>query len=383
LLTGIFLWIIWQASAMMVPLTAAKNYHKFLASLPPGWIEFFRPWTREEFGRFYHVQPFDFGQWWTFGAEPSSDALIIHTWIGFLPLACLLGVLFTILKPLHRFLLWLGSIALVGFVYAGCLHVFHYALPGTPAIYVLSCFYLCGTIIHLEIEKVERNHFLAIDLIQQAEDERKRIARDLHDESLQSLSQIVRLLEKCGDQFPDNVSPDKLRSMLEKCIQGTRDIINDLHPAALKEFGLAACIEHFLLESASHANVVCKFENLAGEVRFPDLTELCIYRIVQEAVNNIWKHADASEMAIIIERTDSHMLIKVSDNGKGNVRRKMNSSGIHNIMHRAGLIGAHVAWKKPECYDSGTMLYLRVPLMPCDEEGTTCATLSTIALPQL
>lgn len=387
LLTGVLLWLIWQASAMLVPKSAESRYLEFLAALPPGFIDFFRPWTREEFTRFFHVPVVNFGQWWTFGSAPSSDALIVHTWIGFLPLACLLGVLFTILKPLPRFILWVVSVALVGLVYVLCMHAFHYALPGTPAIIVLSCFYLCGTVIHLETEKVEHNHKVAVDLIQQAEEERKRIARDLHDESLQSLSQVIRLLDKCSGDFPDDVSPSKLRDILQKCLNGTREIINDLHPAALKEFGLAACIENFARESAAHANVLCKFQNCATDVRFSDLTELCIYRIVQEAVSNVWKHAEASEMSVSLDETDAFLIIKIADNGKGNVRRKMHSSGIHNIMHRAGLIGAHVSWRLPDEYESGTQLYLRVPLAQRVEalhgEGESNANAPSIALPQL
>jgi len=176
-----------------------------------------------------------------------------------------------------------------------------------------------------------------------------------------------------------------LRDMLQKCLNGTRDIINDLHPAALKEFGLAACIENLAHESAAHSSVVCKFRNQATDIRFSDLTELCIYRIVQEAVSNVWKHSEASEMSVSIEETDAFFIIKVADNGKGNVKRKMHSSGIHNIMHRAGLIGAHVSWRVPDEYESGTLLYLRVPLAQCleDARGEAGANSSTIALPQL
>lgn len=366
LLTGILLWLIWQAAAITAPHAGSEAYRRFLAELPPGWMDFFRPWTKEEFGTFFHMSSFSFGQWWTLGQPPTTDVAIVHTWIGFLPLACLLGVLFTVLKPMARFLLWMCSFAVVAAIYYYFHTTFHSALPGTPALIVLSCFYLCGTVIHLETEKIERNRNLAIDLLNQAENERKRIAKDLHDESLQSLSRVARALDKLSEEMPNSELSGQLREMLENCIKGTRDIIDDLHPAGLNEFGFSSCIEQFASDVCRSANIQLKFEDNLEGLRLPPFVELCIFRIAQESINNVEKHACATRLKIRLERSNATLILQVGDNGTGKVEMKKTSAGVHNIIHRTKLMGGNVQWRNGGEFSEGTTVILKVPF---DEEA--------------
>lgn len=369
-LTGLLLWLIWQTSAITGLGTESVNYEKFLAELPPGWMDFFRPWTHEEFVRFFNV-PFSLGQWWTFGKDPATDSQMVHTWIGFLPISCLFGVLFSILRPMPRFAAWVLSLLAVGSIIFYCFQNFHYLLPLSQPIIVLSCFYLCGTVIHLETEKIERNRSLAIDLQEEAEQERKRIAKDLHDESLQSMSRIIRIIDKLSDEIPDNPVPKEVRTKLEACIAGTRNIINDLHPAQLEEFGLAASLEQLIEEFKKSAKVKVKYQDASNEIRLPGFFELCIYRIAQEAMNNIEKHANASEVSISLENTEKQLCLKISDNGKGvdTVQKKTGSFGLRNIIDRTKLMNGEVEWKRPEEFASGTSLVLKVPLLPMNKKG--------------
>lgn len=362
-LTGLLLWLIWQTSAITSPDSASVNYANFLANLPPGWMDFFRPWTHEEFVQFFHINPPYTDPWWTFGREPTTDAAIIHTWIGFLPLACLFGVLFSIVKPLPRFLIWIVSLGLVSAIVFYCFQSFNYLLPLTQPIIVLSCFYLCGTVIYLETEKIERNRNLAIDLQRNAEDERKRIAKDLHDESLQSLSRVIRLIDKLSDEIPDNPAPKEIRERLETCVSGTRNIINDLHPSSLDEFGLATSLEYLVEEFGHSTGVKTKFDDKSTGIRPTTFHELCFYRIAQEALNNIEKHSGASQMCVSIEYHDQHLLLKISDNGKGTVQKKRDSHGLQNIEDRAKLMNGTAEWKKPDEFESGIMLVVRAPIL--------------------
>lgn len=360
--TGILLWLIWQTSAITSPDSESSQYANFLANLPAGSLDFFRPWTREDYISIFHFAPPNSGHWWTFGKIPSTDAATVHMWIGFLPLACLLGVLFSTLKPLPRFLVWIFSLLAAGALVLYCYQTFNYQLPLSPPIIVLSCFYLCGTVIYLETEKIERNRTLAIDLQQEAENERKRIAKDFHDETLQSMSRIIRLVNNLHEENPENPIPTEIRNKLETCITETRNIINELHPAALEAFGLGPSIENLVEDFKNSTGVKANFNDRTNGMRLAPLNELCIYRIAQEAINNVEKHANASELIVSLEMKDKSLVLKVSDNGKGNVQRKKRSHGLQNIEDRARLMNGDVDWRLPEDFSSGTMLLLKVPL---------------------
>jgi len=331
LLTGVLLWLIWQAITIRSPEAESINFRYFLIER-------------------------------LFGGVQAADATTVNNWIGLLPLACLFGVLFSILKPLPRFLTWIFSMIMAGAVVLYCFQVYKYIVPWGGPVIVFNCVYLCGTLVYLETEKIERNRNLAIDMQRQADHERKRIAKDLHDESLQSLSRVIRLVDKLHDEIPDNPIPQEVRGRLESCVSGMRGIINDLHPAALEEFGLAASLESLVEEFSRSSGAKVNFHDASEGVRLPAFQELCIYRIAQEAINNIEKHAEASQMAVSLQKTEKFLFLKIADNGKGTVRKKRDSFGLQNIADRTKLIGGQVEWKAPEEFASGTMLVLKVPL---------------------
>jgi signal transduction histidine kinase len=360
--TGVLLWLVWQTSAITSPDAESIHYSKFLAGLPPGWMDFFRPWTRQDYVSILHFEPlWGTSLWWTFGKEPATDAAIVHTWVGFLPMACLFGVLFAVLKPLPRFLVWISSLAMAAGIVFYCFNAFQYALPISPPIIVLSCFYLCGTVIYLETEKIERSRNLAIDLQRQAEQERKRIAKDLHDESLQSMSRIVRIMDRLSDELPENPVPKEVRGKLESCISGVRNVINDLHPAQLEEFGLSATFEQLVEEFRNASGIKSKFQDRSSGARFSDFFELCIYRIAQEALNNVEKHSGATEMTFCFELDDRFVHLNIVDNGKGNVQKKQGSYGLRNMIDRAKLVNGEIIWSVPDGFESGTMVSLKIP----------------------
>ena len=346
LVTGILLWLIWQASAITSPEIESIKFRYFL--------------TERLFSGLAHSSQ-----------AAASPYTIITNWRGLLPLACLFGVLFSTLNPLSRFVTWILSLVLAGVTAFSCFYAFQYIVPWGGPVIVLNCFYLCGTLIYLETEKIERNRNLAIDLQQQAEAERKRIAKDLHDESLQSLSRVIRLADKLHDELPENPVPQEMRSRLESCISGMRSIISDLHPAQLEEFGLAAALEQLLEEFSLASQVKTHFQDTSAGQRLPAFHELCIYRIAQEAINNIEKHAQASQVNVRLQKTDRQLCLKIGDNGNGAVRKKKDSFGLQNITYRTRLINGKVEWKLPDEFPSGTMLVLTVPLLKPKPESDT------------
>jgi two-component system, NarL family, sensor kinase len=141
-----------------------------------------------------------------------------------------------------------------------------------------------------------------------------------------------------------------------------RRVINDLHPATLEQFGLASAIEHLTSDFGRASGIKISFHDTVAPMELSKFQQLCIFRIVQEALNNVEKHAGASEVEVALENQDGFIVVRVADNGNGSISQKPGSYGLQNIAHRAGLIGALVDWMPPAKYSSGTMLVLRLPI---------------------
>lgn len=292
----------------------------------------------------------------------ASDPAEPTNLVGYIPLGVLFGVLFSLLRPLHRFILWAVITAVFAVMAEYWFEVYHRLLHFSGPMLLINCCYICGTLIHLETEKIERSRTLALDLQMQAEQERQRIAKDLHDEALPSLSRVMRLADQLQDEDKESLIPAEIRSRLEATVTEMRRVINDLHPAVLDNLGLAASLQHLANRCSQETEIQTTFRAQSEEISIPSFQALCIYRIAQEALNNVEKHAGASHAEVSLDRTEHHLCLRVSDNGSGALTRKPESLGLKNIDDRAKLIGAKVEWKKPHQYESGTMLVLTVPL---------------------
>lgn len=272
------------------------------------------------------------------------------------------GIAFSALKPLARFVLWVLS----GFLYAAlviyCFQFQHLVLPWSGPTTLLSCGYLLGTIIYLETEKIERRRQFAVNLQLQAEEERKRIAKDLHDETLPSISGVIRLVDQLSEQDHGNPLPSEIRGRLESCLTEMRRVINDLHPAALEEFGLSVSAAHIVQDFGRRAEVKAIFTDTTNGAQIPPFHQLCIYRIIQEGLNNVAKHSKATEVHVNLERVDDAIVMSITDNGVGGIERRPGCYGLQSISDRAKLISGSVQWKPSEKFSSGTTLLLNVPL---------------------
>lgn len=335
ILSGIALWLMWRAWKVTPPEVEST---KMLSSISEALFG-----VQSIAGKYYTT---------------------LDDWRGLMPLSVLFCLVFSALKPLPRF------IALIIFALGGAavgLYYFYIVkliVPvGGPAI-ILTCAYLCGTVIHLETEKIQRNRQLAIDLQQQAEHERKRIAKELHDASLSSLSKVMRMADELRVQHPESSIPAAIRADLETSISEMRRVINDLHPAILEEYGLAIAFEHLVEDFTKHSSVQASYEDSGTLIDLPEFHQLCMYRIVQEALTNVQKHANASRVEVRLEQNSTGTILIVADNGVGGVRRKPGSFGVHNIEQRAKLLGGSIEWRAPAQFPSGTMLVVHLPTVP-------------------
>lgn len=200
-------------------------------------------------------------------------------------------------------------------------------------------------------------------LLQGAEDERRRIARDLHDQTLADLSNVLRSLQDLKQKSCQEPL-EELEKRLQAAINNLREVMDDLHPQTLDVLGLTAALEAHLDNHDHNTNVETHFfaSAAAEELDLPKNTQLQLYRIAAEAVHNVFKHAKASVMELTLDCTDTELTLTVEDNGCGfEFQSDYTGRGLHNIHERARIIGAGYRWK-PSRFSSGTCFELTLPL---------------------
>jgi signal transduction histidine kinase len=214
----------------------------------------------------------------------------------------------------------------------------------------------------VESEKLQRS-------LEATEHERKRWARELHDETLQELGGLSVTLETASAQPGEEALLGAVGRALEhtqRGIEGVRALINELRPPALDELGLQAALE-VLVERARASTGLeldCTFETRgAGDVasRLPPELEVAVYRLVQEAVNNAIKHAGADRVEIAIADGDGVLNARVSDDGAGfDPAQADEGFGLTGMRERAALLGGRVVIDST--LGRGTVVEAELPL---------------------
>ncbi len=204
--------------------------------------------------------------------------------------------------------------------------------------------------------------------------EQKRISREIHDELGQALTGLkmkIHLLErKTRDTGGKGVSSDELVGQLDDLLQlvdGTitsvRRISSELRPSILDDFGLVAAIEWQARHFEREMDTVCLFRSHTDELELEGETDVAVFRIIQEALTNVARHANASRVSITLKPLSDHLLLRVEDNGRGvdpDKRRTKPSLGILGMQERSRLIGAALTIGPRR--GGGTVVELKVPL---------------------
>lgn len=196
----------------------------------------------------------------------------------------------------------------------------------------------------------EREQFTR-KLLDVQEEERKRISRELHDDTAQYLALITLEMDSLinnREQLPENILSrlKKLRVITGKALQEVRRFSHELRPSVLEHFGLTAALELIVSEfsTASKTEVTLDINGL--EIRLPDEAELAFFRIAQEAISNIRKHSQATKAKVGLKFATDKVNLTIADNGKGfDMREKTqinerSSLGLIGMRERAHLIGA-------------------------------------------
>ena len=167
----------------------------------------------------------------------------------------------------------------------------------------------------------ERMRFYARLITKAQEDERKRIARELHDDTVQVLIALSRRIENLvigTDAVPEGIMEGitSLQDLISPAVRDLRRSIQDLRPSLLDNIGLIAAIDE-LTEGLAEHNINAELRIIGEVQRLSPEKELILYRIVQEALNNIKRHSGASSAVVEIRFLPDSLFLKVEDNGQG------------------------------------------------------------------
>lgn len=207
-------------------------------------------------------------------------------------------------------------------------------------------------------------------LIEGAEEERRRIAMDLHDQTLADLASVQRGLEQLPGDEAQRIEAD-----LQRAIANLRVVMDDLHPQTLDILGLGAALESHLEKVCNRSGSPEYFWLADEEVAALPLSrshQVSLYRIAVEAIQNTLRHSRATRFEVSLVKRESELLLSVEDNGNGFdflevTSRHQGGRGLHNITERARAIGARVAWR-PSRFSSGTRFELYLPLDDMPEQ---------------
>jgi len=220
-------------------------------------------------------------------------------------------------------------------------------------------------------KKVKEQQFRSVLILEGQEEERKRISRDMHDGVGQLLSAMKFNLEgiQTVGTEAEKEKLDTSRDLLKKVIREVRRISFNLTPSALSEYGIVAVLHKFSREITKIADLEVTFENRTGFLsRMEGRVENNLYRIVQEAVNNAIKYAQAKEVKIILSHNSQYLHLEISDDGKGfdlselEARGHFSASGhgIFNIRERANFLNGQC--DITSIAGKGTTISIHVPL---------------------
>lgn len=207
-------------------------------------------------------------------------------------------------------------------------------------------------------------------IISTQEEERQRVARELHDQTGQSLTLLMiglKTLETASRHDIQQRITD-MRQLTAQTLDEVHNLALELRPSSLDDLGLIAVLKQYTEEYAEKFGVNTEFQAIGfSQRRLSPETEIAIYRIVQEALTNVAKHAKAKKASVLLEVRDSSVVAIVEDDGKGfNIKQHSdltsfkNQLGLYGMYERAELIGGKVTIESNP--GRGTTVFMEVPL---------------------
>jgi signal transduction histidine kinase len=193
--------------------------------------------------------------------------------------------------------------------------------------------------------------------------ERQRLARELHDETGQALTSILlglKSVEDAKSASEASAAAGALRDLVVTTLQDVRRLAVELRPKALDDFGLVSALERLVETFREQTGIQVDLEPRLGEERLPPDVETTLYRITQEALTNVVKHAQARRVSIVLTRRDGSISAVIEDDGRGfEGEAGENGLGLLGMRERIALVGGRLSLETSP--GSGTTLSIEVP----------------------
>ncbi len=174
-----------------------------------------------------------------------------------------------------------------------------------------------------EQKKMQENlRFYVQQATKAQEEERRRISRELHDDTIQALVVLSRQLDSLASEARELTEDSRQRleqlwQQTNTIIQEVRRLSQDMRPDALDRLGLLPALEWLASKVEEYSGIATKVKVHGSERRLPEELELVLFRISQEALRNIWRHSQATEAKVVVQFEDAVIQVNIRDNGKG------------------------------------------------------------------
>ncbi len=219
-------------------------------------------------------------------------------------------------------------------------------------------------------EKEMARQALLESLVEAQEEERRHLARELHDGAGQMLTSLlvrIKTLEKKSASPEVKQGLEVLLDLVAETIEQMRELSHRLRPAALEEFGLAVALRTLVQEMTQHTSITAYTHFDLGDVLLPPSVDVTLYRIAQEGLTNVVRHAKASEITVELTVNDSAIMMTIEDNGRGFSPYHLTAEpgtrhlGLIGMRERAAIAGGYLTvYSAP---NQGTTLHVRVPIL--------------------
>jgi PAS domain S-box-containing protein len=230
-------------------------------------------------------------------------------------------------------------------------------------------------VIARDVTEEKRTHenmrFYVQQVVRAQEEERKRIARELHDDTVQVLGSLSRevdnFMRKKTHLLPDEVAFLRyLRQQLNRGLESVHRFSHNLRPSTLDDLGLLPALRSLVNEMKQHDRIDAELRVLGSEGRFTPEVDLLLFRIVQEALSNIRRHAQASRAWVVVEFAEGKTRLTIGDNGQGlelpgrvEDLPRSGKLGLAGIQERARLLGGTLELRSTP--GKGTTLVVEIP----------------------
>ncbi len=227
-----------------------------------------------------------------------------------------------------------------------------------------------------QLEELQQRQHFGLRIIKAQEEERKRVAREIHDGPAQTLANLVLRVEICEKLLasqPSTVGKElkELKELIKTSLRDIRKIIFDLRPMVLDDLGIVPALQRYLADFEDKFGLSVEFIYIGKEVRLKKGIEVTLFRILQEALNNVYKHAGVMQATVKLEITEKQVNLSIIDIGRGFDVEKvlkgegLESYGVIGMRERVDLLEGKFYIKSAP--GRGTEIRIKIPLRNIDK----------------